>query len=137
MTTAAHIIESSDGPFCYYAADIAQKYTRHEELSQLYSDLHKDAYGVRARLQWDAYSEAELEEMIDALGPVIDATINEERAAQEAAAVRFEARVADTIAAGARDRETALRWVDQAEGADGDREFLCYLCGLRYGYFNA
>jgi hypothetical protein len=36
---------------------------------------------------------------------------------------------------GANDRETALRWIHEADGSGGDDEFLCYLNGLPYGYF--
>jgi hypothetical protein len=37
--------------------------------------------------------------------------------------------------AGAKTREQALRWVHEAEGSNGDDEYLCYLLGLPYGYF--
>jgi len=29
----------------------------------------------------------------------------------------------------------ALRWIHEAEGSNGDDEFLCYLMGLPYRYF--
>jgi hypothetical protein len=29
----------------------------------------------------------------------------------------------------------ALRWIHEAEGSDGDEEYLCFLVGLPYGYF--
>jgi hypothetical protein len=32
-------------------------------------------------------------------------------------------------------REMALRWIHEAEGSNGDDEYLCYLIGLPYGYF--
>jgi hypothetical protein len=41
----------------------------------------------------------------------------------------------DLYACGARDREMALRWIHEAEGSNGDDEFLCYLVGLPFRYF--
>jgi hypothetical protein len=37
---------------------------------------------------------------------------------------------------GAVDREMAMRWIHEAEGSQGDNEYLCFLNGLPYGYFN-
>ena len=51
------------------------------------------------------------------------------------AIVRFEQLVSDTIAMGARNRETALRWVMDGSDAGGDWEYLCFQYGLPYGYF--
>jgi hypothetical protein len=28
-----------------------------------------------------------------------------------------------------------MRWIHEAEGSNGDDEYLCYLVGLPYGYF--
>ena len=108
--------------------------TRLEELAQTYSDLYKDVNGFRPRGYADL-NEAQLEADIARLEAELVEVVAQERQAQDAAAARFEQRVKDTIATGAGDRDTAIRWIDQAEGADGDREYLCYLLGLRYGYF--
>jgi hypothetical protein len=51
------------------------------------------------------------------------------------AVVKFCKRIEDTIKAGAGNRETALRWIMEADDARGDWEFLCYLNGLPYGFF--
>jgi len=56
-------------------------------------------------------------------------------AAEDKAAHAFEMRVQTVIACGARDRAMALRWIHEAEGSNGDSEFLCYLVGLPYRYF--
>jgi hypothetical protein len=39
------------------------------------------------------------------------------------------------IGCGAKDRAMALRWIHEAEGSNGDDEYLCYLVGLPYRYF--
>ena len=31
--------------------------------------------------------------------------------------------------------EMALRWIHEAEGSNGDDEYLCFLVGLPYRYF--
>jgi len=41
----------------------------------------------------------------------------------------------DLLLSGAKDREMAMRWVHEAEGSDGDDEYLCFLLGLPYRYF--
>ncbi len=110
-----------------------------------YSDLHKDVYGFRPRgeayLAWtrmtDAEKQAEWDYLVRRLGEEVD----RERIEQEEAAARFEARVTATIAAGAGDRETALRWIYDAEcgevpeGCQPDWDYLCFHVGVRYGYF--
>lgn len=105
-----------------------------ESLEQLYSELHKDVYGVKARW-YRAESIEQAQKDLDALeaaGAVIWA---EEKAQEERMVIALEARIADIITMGAGDRETALRWIHDAEGTDGDDEFLCYCLGVPYGYF--
>ena len=105
-----------------------------EQLQCTYSDAYKDAYGFRPR-GFMSMTVAELREELNRLGAVI-ADQESQRERDEAEAVtRFEARVAETIKTGAGDRETALRWIHQAEGTDEDDEFLCYNLGLPYNYF--
>ena len=58
--------------------------------------------------------------------------VNEDAAIQD-----FEARIAKIIALGARDRAMALRWIHEAEGSDGDDEYLCYCVGVPYGYIKS
>jgi hypothetical protein len=44
-------------------------------------------------------------------------------------------RVQGLMMSGAKSYEMALRWIHEAEGSDGDEEYLCFLVGLPYGYF--
>jgi len=106
-----------------------------EELECIYCELHKDVYGVKAR--W--YRAATVEQArkdIDTLRAAGEVAWAREQEAQKEAAVRFEAYVQDTITAGAKDRATALAWIHQAEGTQGNDEFLAYNMGLPYKYFN-
>jgi hypothetical protein len=50
---------------------------------------------------------------------------------------RFEERVAKIIELGAKDRAMALRWIHEAEGSDGDDEYLCFRAGVPYGYIKS
>ena len=49
---------------------------------------------------------------------------------------KFEKRVNLLMESGAKNREMAIRWIDDAEGSSGDMSYLCYLLGLPYGYIN-
>jgi len=111
--------------------------TRTEELQSIYWDMYKDAHGIRPRhvdtTHWT-------EEMFVAEFEALELTIRQEellRAFNEGQAIeRFEVRMANLMATGAQDRATAIRWIMDAEGADGDTEYADYLLGLPYGYIS-
>jgi len=69
------------------------------------------------------------------LGEIIKQEDIARKAAETEAIDRFEQHVTNTICMGARDRETALRWIMDASNANGDWEYLCYDLGLPYHYF--
>ena len=113
-----------------------------EEMSTLeqyacqYWDMHKDAYGVRPRcIDTSSWTEADFEAEFVILAQTIDANYKEQLIAEEKAAHDFEMRVLSLQQTGAKDRAMAIRWVHEAEGSNGDEEYLCYLVGLPYGYF--
>jgi hypothetical protein len=80
------------------------------------------------------------EEMFVAEFEALELVIRQEellRAFNEGQAIeRFEVRMANLMATGAQDRATAIRWIMDAEGADGDTEYADYLLGLPYGYIS-
>ena len=113
-----------------------------EEMSTLeqyacqYWDMHKDAYGVRPRcIDTSSWTEADFEAEFVILAQTIDANYKEQLIAEEKAAHDFEMRVLSLQQTGAKDRAMAIRWVHEAEGSNGDEEYLCFLVGLPYGYF--
>jgi hypothetical protein len=113
-----------------------------EEMSTLeqyacqYWDMYKDAYGVRPRgIDTSSWTEAEFEAEFVQLGKTIDANYKEQLAQEKVAQHDFEMRVLSLLQTGAKDREMALRWIHEAEGSNGDDEYLCYLLGLPYRYF--
>jgi hypothetical protein len=110
--------------------------TRREELECIFWDMYKDAYGVRPRgIDTSAWDEATFEAEFNYLQDLIAKNEQERKIAEHEAAVAFEQRVQELYSCGAKDREMALRWIHEAEGSNGDDEFLCYLVGLPYRYF--
>lgn len=113
-----------------------------EEMSDLeraqcqFWDMYKDAHGVRPRgVDTSAWTLEDFDREFEYLAKVIDAE-ETQRLSDEAEAVKkFEQHVINTMCMGARDRETALRWIMDASQADGDWEYFCFLNGLPYGYF--
>ena len=69
------------------------------------------------------------------LGQAIEREEVQRLAAEEVAMHEFEMRMQDLLRSGAKDRAMALRWVHEAEGSNGDNEYLCFLVGLPYRYF--
>jgi len=117
-------------------------YKTWEELSTLeqyactFWDMYKDAHGFRPRhVDTSSWTEADFEAEFKQLADIIEREDIQRREDEAAAVVRFEARVQRVIDSGARDRATALRWIHEAEGSNGDDEYLCYCVGIPYGYF--
>ena len=107
-----------------------------EQCRETYWDMYKDAYGFRPRgVDTDNWTVEQYIQEFDHLEQVIQQRISEQREEQADAALRFEDRVLQLIGLGAGNRETALRWIDDADGSYGDMEYLCFLNGLPYGYF--
>ena len=113
-----------------------------EEMSTLeqyacqYWDMHKDAYGVRPRgVDTSAWTEADFEAEFVSLSDTINADYKQQLAQEAVASHDFEMRVLSLLQTGAADRSMALRWIHEAEGSNGDAEYLCFLLGLPYRYF--
>ena len=114
-----------------------EEMTELEQMQCQYWDMYKDAYGVRPRgidtTSWTAYAfQVEFEH----LALTIQANEIQRQEAEATAVKNFEQHVINTICMGARDRETALRWIMDASTANGDWEYFCFLNGLPYRYFN-
>lgn len=109
-----------------------------EELHQLYSDIHKDAYGFRPRGLSDEFlaDETALRAAIADAERALEVTIRREREDEARAIAAFERRVASTMEAGAADRATAIRWLREAAGEMSvhDADYFCWENGLPFGY---
>jgi hypothetical protein len=113
-----------------------------EEMSTLeqyacqFWDMYKDAYNVRPRgIDTTLWTEEQFEAEFVSLAKTIDENYKDQLAREEVAMHEFEMRMQDLLLSGATDREMAMRWVHEAEGSNGDDEYLCYLLGLPYRYF--
>lgn len=106
------------------------------------SDLHKDARGFRPSgywwTMWEEASDLRRQEIWDGLLDELTAAQEQERQAQAQATERFEHLVAKTIEHGARDRETAIRWIVESLDLGGyaTAEYACYNLGLSYDCAN-
>lgn len=107
-----------------------------EQLHSIWWDAYKDAYGFRPRgANVGHWTAEDFQKELVVLGEAIERA-EKVRLEEEAEAVAcFEKRVQETISLGAADRVTALRWIHEADGTNGDNEYLCYRNGLPYGYF--
>ena len=118
------------------------EFTTWEQMSVLeqaqcqYWDIYKDAYGVRPRgVDTSAWTLADFDAEFKLLGEIIKQENMARQIAQHEAAHAFEQRMLKILACGAKDREMAMRWIHEAEGTNGDDEFLCWTLGLPYQHF--
>lgn len=112
--------------------------TRDDMMSCL-SDLYKDVYGFRPREYfWNRVRDMTVDELgaeADRLQKELEEQLVIERQGAIAAQKRFEENILTIIGAGAGDRQTALRWMVQAEGdptCEQDVEHLLYMGGLDF-----
>jgi hypothetical protein len=107
-----------------------------EQYACQYWDMYKDAYGSRPRgIDTTTWTEEQFEAEFVQLAKVIDANYTQQLAQEEVAKHDFEMRMLSLLQTGAKDREMAMRWIHEAEGSNGDDEYLCFLLGLPYRYF--
>lgn len=113
-----------------------EEMTEKEQLECMVWDAYKDAHGVRPRfMNMETMSLEELKQELERCCVAIEENEIQRMKAEEAAEHDFEMRVLSLLQIGAKSREMALRWIHEAEGSDGDDEYLCFLLGLPYGYF--
>lgn len=110
-----------------------EELTVREQLLTTISDVHKDVYGFRFRGNTDHMSDADLENFLNELAADAEADAIREREQEQEAAVRFEELVAEMISLGATDRETALRWLMDADEDSHYVECDPYYMNYRYG----
>ena len=107
-----------------------------EQYACTYWDMYKDAYGSRPRgIDTTTWTESDFEREFVQLSVTIAEEERVRKEAEEKASHDFEMRMLGLLQTGAKDREMALRWIHEAEGSNGDDEYLCYLLGLPYRYF--
>ena len=111
-----------------------EEYERSNLITSVY-EMHKDAYGVKGRhYDFDNMSNKELEEELDRLCAVAKAEREAEEKYEEAAYQTFLKQIAENMKLGAKDKETAIKWILEAEGLanEKDSSYICYSLGLSY-----
>lgn len=113
-----------------------------EEMSELeqaqctYWDMYKDAYGVRPRgIDTSAWTVEDFDREFAELGGIIDREEEDRKEREAEASVRFENQITSLVQSGARDRQAAIAWIHEAEGTNGDDDYLAWTLGLPYQYF--
>ena len=108
-----------------------------EQAHEIYSDMHKDAYGFRPRNDVSAWTLEDFEAEFAIMQKTIKEDMEREAAEQEKAVHDLEMRIQSLMMMGAKSRDMAINWLDEALEANGDREYLCYLLNIPYGYFRS
>ncbi len=107
--------------------------TELEELQDLYCDLHKSVYGVKAR--W--YQPTSVEQArrdLENLQRAGETVWAEEERARELARDSLVRQLTEIVQSGARDIDTAIRWLrDSLELADSCDSYLEFRLGVSYG----
>jgi len=106
-----------------------------EQAQATYSDMYKDAYGVRPRgVDTSAWTLEQFEGEFKILGQAIEQEETARKASEAQAIVKFEDRVLNLMHTGTC-RERVIAWLMEAESANGDHEYFAFTQGLPYGYF--
>ena len=105
---------------------------------KLYSDFHKDAFGFRPStltiVNWIEMTPDEKQAEWDSIRRVFEYNQRQEELAKQRATQDFESLVELAISVGAKDRETAIRWLTKDEDFDHsqDVEHWVYNQGLLF-----
>lgn len=119
-----------------YGIFTIEQYERDSLISYI-SDAHKDAYGFRPRgYNYAEWSMEALQEEADRMSEAVAREIDRQAEADREAVAEFEAQVQSNLDMGAADRDTAIRWILEAQGdlevLWDDAGYACYLMGLPY-----
>ncbi len=104
--------------------------TKKEEILQVYSDYHKEAFGVRPRYDFASYTLEQLEADFDRFEEICEENATHEASRVAQAFVKWDNLILATIDLGAEDYKTALRWIIQSHGIIYDTGYLMWQHGL-------
>lgn len=111
-----------------------EEMTELEKAGCTYSDMYKDAYGVRSRNDTSSWTIEKYEEEIKFLDQMIFYTIEQEAIQRKKDIEYFESRIAEAITLGAKDRDDAINMLMKASELEGDFNVLEFMYGLPYNY---
>ena len=108
-----------------------------EKAQSIYWDAYKDAFGFRPRnIDTTEWLLSDFHKEIMVLEQVIAENGIQQLQDEAVAADKVERTILNLLDAGAKDREMCIRWLLEAHDAGEDRDYLCFLLGVAYGYFN-
>ena len=108
-----------------------------EKAAATFWDYYKDVHGIRPRhIDTSSWGLADFDSAFKALDEQAKIMKIVQEKQEKWDTEKFEKRVNVLLGCGAKNREMAIRWIDDAEGSSGDMSYLCYLLGLPYGYLN-
>jgi len=113
-----------------------EDYTPLEQAQATFSDMYKDAHGIRPRhIDTSTWTLADFDREFAELVEIMKANDIQQGIEEAKAIEKFERRCAELISIGAKDMAMAMRWIHEAEGTDGDNDYLAWTLGLPYQYF--
>ena len=104
--------------------------TKRDEMLQIYSDYHKEAYGVRPRYDYWSYTLEELEADFERFGKVFEENAKYEAIRLAKAWSKWDEMVDKTIHMGAGNYDTALRWIVDSYDGEWDMGYIMWQNGL-------
>jgi len=107
-----------------------------EQMQCQYWDMYKEAYNFRPRgIDTSGWTEEQFFTEFASLEKIIEANYQERLRSEDLAVARFEEQILSLMVTNASmDRAAVVRWIHEAEGSNGDDEYLCFLLGLPYSY---
>ncbi len=107
-----------------------------EQMQCQYWDMYKEAHNFRPRgIDTSGWDEERFMDEFASLEVIIEANYQERLRSEDLAVARFEEQILSLMVTNASmDRAAVVRWIHEAEGSNGDDEYLCFLLGLPYGY---
>lgn len=108
-----------------------------EQAGCTWYDAYKDAYGFRPRhIDTTEWLLSDFHKEILVLERVIAENEVARRASEAKSADDVEHTILNLLMAGAKDREMCIKWLLEAHDAGEDRDYLCFILGVAYGYFD-
>lgn len=113
-----------------------EDYTPLEQAQATFSDMYKDAHGIRPRhIDTSTWTLEQFDQEFAELVEIMKANDIQQGIEEAKAIEKFERRCAEMISIGAKDYAMAMRWIHEAEGTQGDNDYLAWTLGLPYQYF--
>jgi hypothetical protein len=113
-----------------------EEYTPLEQAQCTYWDMYKDAHGFRPRhVDTSSWTLEQFDQEFAELAEVMKANDIAKSIEETIAIEKFERRCAEMISIGAKNMDMAMRWIHEAEGTQGDNDYLAWTLGLPYQYF--